>query len=349
MSEENSGPKFAWKSQHEGFQDALTYLKGRQLGNIKSLITAWDSFNNATVNGIEWHQTIGIGARSGAGKTLTKDQLIRDIFRLNPAADFRVLEFKLEMVDVASAIREFSSVTQRDYRTLCSAEAPISDEIFNKCYEYAKEKVKYPIHEVTKSPTVEEFTRIIREYMEQSFKLEDKTVTLANGTKITKKVKVYKPAIITLDHTGLVKRSRANGEKDTLETLYNFGEAMTDLKREYPITFIILSQLNRAILHPDRCENGSYGNAIIESDFWGADALLQHCDLLIGIDAPAKRKITEYCPERYIIDDPNILALHYLKVRNGAPGISFFTARFDVMELHQRAPLVQIQRKMRQP
>lgn len=345
MEQNNSESKFAWKSQHEGFQDALTYLKGRQQGEIKSLITAWDSFNTRTVNGIEWHQTIGVGARSGGGKTLWKDQLIRDLFRLNPTGNFRVLEFQLEMVTKASAIREFSSVTKKDYRTLCSAETPIDQSVIDDCFAYAVKKVKYPIHVIEKSPTVEEFELIIRDYMQQSFTLIDKTITLSDGTKTNVKFKQFKPAIITIDHTILIKRGK--GERDTLEMLYNLLEKVTLLKREYPITFIILSQLNRSVEHPDRCENGSYGNYINEGDFFGSDALLMHSDMLIGIDKPWKRKITEYGPERFIIDDPNILVVNYLKVRNGEPGASFFTARFDIMEMHQALPPAQAQRKMR--
>ncbi len=346
MEQKSIEPKFAWKSQHEGFQDALNYLKGRQQGTITSLVTGWSKLNEVTVNGLEWHQTIIIGARPGSGKTLCKDQLIRDLFRLNPAANFRVLEFQLEMVAKSSAIREFSSVTKKNYRALCSGDQALPDDILKQCYEYAKEKVKYPIHVVEKAPTVEEFETIIRHYMEQSINMVDKTIKLSNGTEAITKVKQYKPAIITVDHSILIKRGK--GERDTLEMLYNFGEVLTKLKREYPITFIILSQLNRSIEHPDRCENGSYGNYILESDFFGSDSLLMHADLMMGIDKPSKRCISEYGVKRHIVDDQNMLVIHYLKVRNGEPGMSFFTAKFDVMEVHERLEPGKRESKMRQ-
>ena len=49
-----------------------------------------------------------------------------------------------------------------------------------------------------------------------------------------------------------------------------------------------------------------------------------------------------------LVDDPNMLAVHYLKVRNGEPGMAFFTAKFDVMEVHERhTEPEKIQRKLK--
>ncbi len=94
--------------------------------------------------------------------------------------------------------------------------------------------------------------------------------------------------------------------------LYQLGEELTKLKRKLPIIFIILSQLNRNVDSPDRAENGKYGNYILDSDIFGGDALLQHADMLIGINRPAHRKIEYYGPERYIIADDTVLVAHFL-------------------------------------
>ena len=40
-----------WSSQKAGFVDALHYMKGRMNGNIKSLKTPWNKFNDATTAG----------------------------------------------------------------------------------------------------------------------------------------------------------------------------------------------------------------------------------------------------------------------------------------------------------
>ena len=117
------------------------------------------------------------------------------------------------------------------------------------------------------------------------------------------------------------------------EMLYNLSETITDLKRRYPIAFIILSQLNRSIDSPERNEDGKYGNYILESDLFGADALLQHADMVVGINRPGKQKIRFYGPDRYIIEDDKVLVMHFLKCRNGDNRMSFFKAEFEKMQI----------------
>ena len=64
----------------------------------------WESLKGKTV----------IGGRPAAGKTLIKDQIIREAFTLNKGDKFRVLEFSLEMVQRVSAIREYLRTTKYD-------------------------------------------------------------------------------------------------------------------------------------------------------------------------------------------------------------------------------------------
>lgn len=310
--------KKAWKTQRDGFRDSLSYMQGRMKGEIRSIKTPWPKWNDAGTDGIEWHSTTVIGGRPASGKTLIKDQIIREAFRLNAGDDFRVLEFQFEMLARTSAIREYSSLLGKTYKYLCSADGKISQEDLNTCYEYAKERVKYPIDIVEEPCTVSEFKAIIADYMDSHATME--------GDR-----KVYKKTIVTLDHSLLLKKDAY--EKDKYDTLYSLGEAVTALKRRYPIAFIILTQLNRDINNPERNENGKYGNYILESDIFGADALLQHADLLVGINRPGKQKIQFYGPDRFIIESDDVLVIHFLKCRNGDTRMSFFKAEFKKMQI----------------
>jgi len=309
-----------WKNQREGFLESLNYLKGRMDGEIKSFRTPWAKFNDAGTDGLDWNSTTVIGARPGTGKTLIKDQIVREAFNLNAGEDIRVLEFQFEMLARVSAIREYSSILGKSYKYLCSAGGEkLRQEELEICHLYAKERVKYPIDIVDEPCTVEEFKEIIHKYMKTY------SITKADGSK------VYKKTIITLDHSLLLKKG--NGEKDKFDMLYSLGEALTYLKRIYPIAFIILSQLNRDIDRPERNEDGKYGNYILESDIFGSDALLQHADMLIGINRPAMKKIRYYGPDKYVIEDDRTLAIHFLKCRNGNTRISFFRAEFEKMRI----------------
>jgi hypothetical protein len=132
----------------------------------------------------------------------------------------------------------------------------------------------------------------------------------------------YTNALVTIDHSALFKVGK--GQKDKFEVLYALGEAMTYMKKHYPVAFLILSQLNRNIDNPDRSKDGDYGNYVLDSDLFGADALLQHADVVLGINKPSIRKIRQYGPERFIISDEDTLAFHFLKSRNGTTRLSFF-------------------------
>jgi len=318
-NQKKAAPKKKWNSQREGFQDSLKYLQGRMHGHIKSLRTPWPKFNDATTDGIEWNTLTVIGGRPASGKTLIAEQIVRESFPLNPGENFRVLQFQFEMLARTSAIREYSSVIGKSYKYLCSADGKLSDADLQRCYDYAKEKIKYPIDVVETPCTIEEFKEIVRDYM------------LSNASYDSEGNMIMPKVLITIDHSLLFKK--ASYEKDKHDMLNNLGEALTLLKRQYTLSFIVLSQLNRNIDNPERSEEGKYGNYVLESDLFGADALLQHADTVIGINRPAKQKIRFYGPDRYVIEDDRVIVLHFLKCRNGDTRLSFFRAEFEKMKI----------------
>ena len=313
--------KDKWKDIKDGYKESLVYLDGRRKGLIKSIKTPWSKFNDATTDGIEWNTITVIGGRPASGKTLIAEQIVRESFALNPNEEFRVLQFQFEMLARTQAIREFSSVIGRSYKYLCSADGKLTDEDLQRCLKYAKNKVNQPINIVDTPCTVEEFKQIVNDYFERHSSIDDE------GKK------VYKKTLITIDHSVLFKKAPYESSKN--EMLNNLGEAMTMLKKIYPVAFIILSQLNRNIDNPERNEDGKYGNYILESDIFGADALLQHADNLIGINRPAKQKIKYYGPDRYIINSERDLVLHFLKARNGDTRMSFFKGEFEKMQISE--------------
>ena len=314
--------KPAWDGQYQAFNDALKYMLARQSGKEKSIQTPWPKFNDAITDGLEWNTLTVIGGRPGSGKTLIKDQIIRESFILNPTEDFRVLEFSFEMVGRTTALREFSSLTGKTYKELCSAGTKLTQDTFDKCHIYAKDRIKSPVDQITTPMTVNQMRDQVDMYM-----------NMHQGKK----------TIITLDHSILVKR--APYQNNRLDMLFELGEFFTEMKRTYPCMFICLSQLNRNIDSQERAQNGKYGNYVLESDIFGSDAMLQHADTLIGINRPAKQKIRYYGPDRYIIEDDRTLVLHFLKARNGDTRMSFFKAQFERMQIIEMDTPPQEQRR----
>jgi replicative DNA helicase len=323
-----------WKDQRAAYKDALKYINGRKQGIITSFKTPWNKVNDAGVNGFEWHSMTVIGGRPGTGKTLIKDQIIRESFSRNKGQNINVLEFSFEMVAKASKVREFCSILGKSYKYVCSAysDNKLTDEDFNTLYAHAKKAVdidKYPVSIVENPCEVEQIKRIVNDYMIENSQIID-------GNR------VFTNTVITLDHSYLVNKSKS--EKSKTDMLYNLGEALTDLKRKFPIAFIVLSQLGRHVESPERNENGKYGNYILETDILGGDALFQHADMCIGINRPAMKFIEYYGPERYIIQDDSVLVFHFLKTRTGDTRMSFFKAMFEKMEV-QEMPTPGIQQK----
>ena len=294
-------------SERDALRKALLKMKARRSGELKSLKSSWPKFNDAFCDGLEWRTITVVGARTGTGKTLFMEQLISDIIEENKDHKFRVLKFQFEMLDETNGIRKLSLNTASDYNTLMSKGEPVDKDLYLRCVQYYEETEKTDVIDVVYDPcTVDEMCATIHYYMEAH---KDEQGNYTN-------------ALVTIDHSALLKVGK--GQRDKFEVLYALGEALTYMKKHYPVAFLVLSQLNRNIDNPDRSKDGDYGNYVLDSDLFGADALLQHADVVLGINKPAIRKIRFYGPERFIVNDEDLLAFHFLKSRNGTTRLSFF-------------------------
>lgn len=311
-----------WINQKSSYEEAIEYMKKRRSGEITSLKTPYKQLNYATLDGIEWQNMMIIAGRPATGKTAVKDQIIREAFTLNPNTKMSVLEFNLEMVGKVTALRSFSSFLGKTYSELLSTRGnKLSDEILLQCERYSQNMLKHSIFTVEEPPSVPKFEKIVTDYMRHRKYMK-------NGKM------VYENVIITVDHSILLLKS---GRQSVNDMLYELGAAITRLKRKYPIIFIILSQLNRSIDNPERNEDGKYGNYVLESDIFGADALLQHADLAIGLNRPAKQKIRLYGPEKYIVENEQLLVMHHIKARQGDVGLAFYNVDFSKMSIVDRS------------
>ena len=300
-------------SERDALKKALFKMKARRNGEIKSLKTAWVNFNNAFCDGLEWRTITVVGARPGTGKTLFMEQLVNDVIKINPDQKFRILKFQFEMLDETNGIRKLSMNVGSDYNTLMSKEKPVDKGIFQKCVDFYESTEGYDLVDVVYDPcTVEEMCATIHAYMEKH-KTEDG----------------YTNTLITIDHSALFRVGK--GQKDKFEMLYTLGEGLTAMKKKFPVAFLVLSQLNRNVETIERTKDGTYGNYILDSDLYGSDALLQHADVVLGINKPFNRRIKFYGPEKYIINDPDLLVFHILKSRNGFMGMNFYKLDNTVM------------------
>ena len=307
-------------SERDALKKALYKMKARRNGELKSLKTAWVNFNNAFCDGLEWRTITVVGARPGTGKTLFMEQLVNDVIKLNGDQKFRILKFQFEMLDETNGIRKLSMNVGSDYNTLMSKEKPVDRAIFQKCVDFYDSTEGYDLVDVVYDPcTVEEMCATIHAYMEKH-KTEDG----------------FTNTLVTIDHSALFRVGK--GQKDKFEMLYTLAEGLTEMKKKFPVAFLVLSQLNRNVETIERAKDGTYGNYILDSDLYGSDALLQHADVVLGINKPFNRRIKFYGPEKYIINDPDLLVFHILKSRNGFMGMNFYKLDNTVMRLIEIDP-----------
>lgn len=306
---ENSG-KARWKHISEIHKEAIQYMEDRRDGNVQSIKTPWKKFNDAGIGGLEWGSITTIAARPGGGKTLIVNQITRNAHKLNPTQDFAVLDFQFEMSSKTTGVREFSSVIKKSYRELLSVDQKISDHDLALAWAHSKNSVDLEVYQIDTPLTVSQIEQTILDFIKEK----------------------KKPVIVTIDHSVLIKK--AAGEKDIFESLYALGEMLTKLKKKMPVMFIILTQMNRSIEDQSRKIPGTAGNYPTSGDIFGADALLQHSDLMVVINRPSLYNLDVYGPEQFEVNE-KLLALHFLKTRNGDNRLCFFEAEFEHMTIRE--------------
>ncbi len=297
-----------WKPISDIHAEAIEYMERRKDGTIKSVKTPWASFNNAGVDGLEYGSIVTIAGRPGSGKTAIVKEFTTNIKKFNPHEDIAVLDFQFEMSSRTTGVREFSSVIKKSYKELLSVGKPLPQAEIDYLKDYSNRNKNKEIYQIDKPMTVTQMEEAIIAFIKM----------------------VNKPVIVTIDHSILIKRSAS--EKDVFDTLYSLGEMLTRIKKVWDIIFIVLTQMNRTIEDQTRKIPGTAGNYPTSADIFGADSLLMHSDLLVVINKPFNYNLELYGPEQYEVTE-NLLALHFLKTRNGDNKLCFFEARFEHMSI----------------
>lgn len=310
--------KKPWKRYGDIMSESIDYLTKRSDGSLKSLKTQWPTFNKIGLNGIEWQSLYVIAARPGVGKTLIAASLTRELQVLNHDQNFAVLHFQFEMLGRNMAMRELSSATNLNIRYMQSAQddglPPLKSEDLKKLERYASTQKERQEYIIDKALTVNEMqSAIISFYTE-----------------------IRKPVVVTLDHTLLVKQGAS--ETSRQQTLQNLATMLTEMKNRLPVTFLILTQLNRDIDDAERQKPGMLSNYPTEADVFGSDYLLQCADVMIAYNRPAKYNLALYGPQRFEITDKYLLAMHVLKNRFGEPAIHWYKAQYETMTITE-API----------
>jgi replicative DNA helicase len=296
------GGKAPWKHISEIRDIGLKYIEDRRSGKIRSFKTPWNKLNNFLLQGLDWHSCLTCAGRPGTGKTVFLDMIAHQSHQHNKELDFAVLKFQFEVPEQSTGPREFAAATGLTIKQLYSADLgyKLADADIEKIRSYSQARKDDKVFQVSNAMTVKRMKETIYQFYNAMGKI---------------------PLIIGIDHTVLVKKGM--DESGQLETMYALAQMVIEVKKDLPVIFIVLSQMNRELEKPERRNPGTIGNHPTSGDIFGSDALMQCSDVVLAMNRPNKLNIGIYGPYKIIVT-PELIPVHLIKSRVSSEAIIFF-------------------------
>ena len=312
--EPTSSKTLPYRQIKEPTNEILKYISDRRSGVVRSLKTRWPKFNVQCMGGIEPNAIYTIAGISGSGKSSFANSLETDLFDHNPEIEFVVLSFNFEMLASRQVGRKLSYKMAKTTQELYSASVgKLNEADYHQALDEAKRIERYPIYYVDIPGTVDQIRATILHFMESPE---------AKG----------KWVIIFLDHTLLTKGKSGDSERVILSDLQHM---FMEMKKYGSTSIVQLSQLNREIESTDRIGKPNL-HFPIRRDIFGSESIYQASDYLFILHRPDLLGIREYGPSGWPVT--NLIYMHFLKNREGEPGILRFTNNLKHNRLDEYSP-----------
>lgn len=287
-----------FRTMKEVIDETLEYIVARKEGTIKSLRTGYRKLDKSMIDGIEWNSTITIGGRPSVGKSAYSDCIIEGCFENNMddngLPDFDLLDFNWELSARVMMLRRLSAAMRQTYKHIISADgSTLTDAEMQQILDILMERYgKLPVTFCEEPLTVNEFVDTIRAFCDSR-----------KGRKV----------LVRVDHTLLTKMTLREGSQ--VQMLLNLLMESNTLKKQYPIIFMFLTQINRDI--EDRQEDGTDKAFPRQGDVYGGDASAMFSETILLLNKPSKYGITYYGNRQSgTVVEPNDIFAHMVKNRN---------------------------------
>jgi replicative DNA helicase len=289
------------KTIKEAIVETEQYVRDRMTGKVTSLRTGLKKLDKCLIDGIEWHSTITIGGRPSVGKSAYSDCIVEGAFASNlidGKPNFLLLDFNWELSSRVMLLRRLSAKMKKTYKHIISAENNVITEselkeIIEILHNHYGE---LPITFCEEPLTVKQFGDIIRRFCEDN-----------PGKNI----------LVRVDHTLLTRMLSSDGGQ--VQMLLNLLTEANILKKQYPIIFLFLTQINRDF--EDRQDDGTDRAFPRQGDVYGGDAAAMFSETILLLNKPSKYGIRQYgkrgSDDSKLVEDDDLFA-HIVKNRNSA-------------------------------
>lgn len=288
-----------FKKIDEVINETLDYITARKDGRIKSMRTGYKKLDESMIDGVEWNSTITIGGRPSVGKSAFSDCLIEGAFThnldSNGQPDFELLDFNWELSAKVMLLRRLSAALKKTYKHILSADKNVlTDSELQDVVDILNDRYgKLPITFCDEPLTTNEFADTVRRFVDKS----------------------KKNVLVRVDHTLLTRQAAT--ERSQVEMLLNLLMKANQLKKELPVIFMFLTQINREI--EDRQEDGTDRAFPRQGDVYGGDASAMFSETIILLNKPSKYGIGYYGNRGSgMTVEPEDLFAHVVKNRNSA-------------------------------
>lgn len=265
------------------------------------LLTFSEKLNNA-IGGLYPADQVVIAARTGVGKSVFANLLIKSLQDRNPKAKLLFLYWSLEMPNRQQVYRMYANKFKMPVKRIVTNRNPISDQLYEQITVYGESLSGYNI-----------FFRDLPTDLNLFIKTLEDVHRNFPGYQI----------INLFDHTRLIKKTNEKTEEEKITALMEKG---VECKNRWGDINIFISQMNRNIENSNNGKDGRRNigaDAPLISDIFGADSVSQFATLIICLHRPELYGQISYKPYNNIESLPalGLIACHVLKQRDGWTGM----------------------------
>lgn len=285
-------------SMGSALEKAENSIKSYLTGTVPVLKTRWKKVNKSLLGGFQFGMLYVIAGASGHGKSMFLNNLIRDFTSpaINPSDPVKVLHFTFEMSAEMEILRRVSALSKVGLDKMLQADESLTDIEQNVVRDKLRQIDEPNIYFVERPGNRMQIFEAIMNFLEAN-----------KGSRV----------VVCLDHTLLV--SPMSGENE-IQSLAELGKMFIQMRKEYGIMVILLSQLNDKIEGEHRRNPDSPAlHYPMKTDIHGSKQLYHAADVVMVLHQPQLLGLVNY--GRNNLPTADLVALHCLKNRHGQASI----------------------------